>query len=157
MAKGAGEAVVGIGIIVGILQPEVGIGEVIAGVLAGSGFLAKGSSDAAVGATGGGDTSGMKEAMDMAQNPTSATVAVVNGGNVRQANSVGDAVSGATAVRSLAKDPHGPAVSLAMAAKDIYGGAVAAGSLYMGGRTAYNNIVTPPPPARTAPAAPDIY
>lgn len=155
IAKGGGEVLLGVGIVVGILQPEVGIGEVIGGTLAGAGFLAKGASDVGVGAAGGGDTSEMKETMDMAQNPISTTVVVVNGGNVQQANNVGDVVSGATAVRSLAKDPHGSAFSLAMAARDVYAGAAAAGSLYLGGRAAYNNIVTPPPSPH-APAAPDV-
>jgi RHS repeat-associated protein len=151
VAKGGTEVAAGAGVLIGILQPEVGLAEVVGGALVSSGLFVKGSSDVMVGSTGGGDTSEMKEAMDVAQSPTKIAVAIANGGNTRQANSVGDVVGGAAAVRSMARNPHGSAVGVAMAAKDMYEGARAAASLTAGGITAYRNITTPPPSPQPPP------
>jgi len=141
IAKGVGQITAGVVVGVGVaLAPEsAGTSVVAAGVLLSSGLLVKGTADVAVGATGGGDTSEMKDAMDMAQNPVALTVAVANGGNVKQANDVGSVVGGISAVKDLAEHPTS-AVGFLMAAKDAFEGARASVSLAVG---ALSNITTP--------------
>jgi RHS repeat-associated protein len=133
VANGVGQIGVGVAVGVGVaLAPEsAGVSVVVAGVLVGGGLVVKGSADVMVGATGGGDTSEMKDGMDMAQNPVAMTVYLVNGGNVKQANDVGSVVGGVSAVKDLAERPTS-AVGFLMAAKDAFEGARAAVSLTMG-------------------------
>jgi RHS repeat-associated protein len=114
MAKGGAEVTAGVAVIIGIAQPEVGVAEAVVGALLSSGLLVKGSTDVAVGATGGGDTSQMKDAMDVAQSPTKMAIAVANGGNMKQANNVGNVLEGAAAAKNLASNPHQSITSIGM-------------------------------------------
>jgi RHS repeat-associated protein len=143
VAKGGTEIVAGVCVIVGILQPEVAVAELIGGSLLSSGLLVKGATDIGQGATGGHDTSEMKEAIDVAQNPVKLGIAAVNGGNMKQANQIGDLAGGVSSARSLLKDPHGIA-KVGMAVKDVADGIKATVGLVSAGRQGYANVTKPP-------------
>ena len=155
VAQGTGEVGFGIAVLVGIMQPEVGVGEIIAGALTSSSSIVAGTADVFSGASHQGSTSELKEGMSFAQNPTKIAIAAVNGGNTKQANGIGDVVQGASAVRTLATNGHASVATVVSAAKDAYDGIKAAFSLALSARTTYRNLKTLPP-TPTPPSPPVV-
>lgn len=146
VVTGTGEIGLAVGIVVGIMQPEVAVGEIAAGALTSSGLIVKGSADVLSGATHSGSTEELKNGIDVAQNPIKLGIAAVNGNNLDQANKIGDVIQGAAGAKTLLKDPHGATVSVVSAAKDVYDGVKAAFSLAFSARATYRNATAPPPP-----------